>query len=255
MFFEYSQWLDMVAQIMWPLIRVSSVFLAMPLVGSKLLPMRIRVLFSIVVTYAILPSVPSVPNIDVLSIASLALVIQQIIIGLAIGFILQLTLHAFVIAGQVLAMQSGLGFASLVDPATGASVPLVSQFYLFVASLIFLNMNGHLALIETVSHSFTTLPISTTGISTENLWIICMYLSWVFQQAVLIALPVMFSLLLINLGFGVIARAAPQINIFSIGFPITLTLGLVFIYLTFTTVLAHTETVLVSSFRLIDKIL
>ena len=159
-------------------------------------------------------------------------VIQQMLIGVAIGFASVLLLNTFVLAGQILAMQTGLGFASVVDPSNGLSVPAVGQFYLILATLLFFVFNGHLMMIQMVIHSFEVLPIDGTWWSVDHYWDIVTWGGWMFTTALVLALAPLTAMLVINMSFGVMTRAAPQLNIFSIGFPFTLVAGLVIIWAT-----------------------
>lgn len=156
--------------------------------------------------------------------------LQEIFFGILMGFILQIVFQSFVIAGQIIAMQSGLGFAVMVDPASRASVPLVSQLYLNLLTLIFLSMNGHLALLDAFLESFKMLPPGQKILDLNTLWRVIIFSGWMMKEAVIVALPAILSLLIVNLSFGIMARVAPQLNIFSLGFPITLLMGMVIVY-------------------------
>jgi flagellar biosynthetic protein FliR len=168
----------------------------------------------------------AMPAIEPLSPAGILVVAQQILIGLSMGFALRLVFGALELGGQIITTQMGLGFASLIDPQNGAQSTLLSQFYTLLGSLIFLALNGHLLLIGLLADSFTTLPVAPTGADRELLWTLVAWASHTFAGAVLIALPAIASLLVVNLAFGVMTRAAPQLNIFAVGFPVTLVLGL-----------------------------
>ncbi len=125
----------------------------------------------------------------------------------------------------------GLGFAQMVDPGNGVAVPAVSQFYTVVATLLFLTMNGHIVIIEIIVQSFSILPVQMEFYRNFDLWKLVSWSSWLFKGAIIISIPVVASLLLVQISFGVMMRAAPQLNIFAVGFPITLIMGFVLIYL------------------------
>jgi len=129
-----------------------------------------------------------------------------------------------------MAQTMGLGFAQMNDPANGVTVPVVSQFYIIMATLLFLALNGHLVVIDVLAESFTMLPVSMQGISPDGIWMLIEWSSWIFTGAVLMSLPVVVALLLINVAFGVMMRAAPQLNVFAVGFPLTLTFGFIFMW-------------------------
>ena len=215
-----------IGSVMWPFFRIGGFLLAAPIIGTQLVPARVRIVLAVLMTAAIAPTLAPMPHIDALSLASFTLVAQQVLIGLAMGFLLQLLLQLFVVAGQIIAMQMGLGFASMVDPSNGVSVPVVSQLHLMLVTLLFLAMNGHLVMIEVLAESFTALPVGAGFLSQQALWELAGWASWMFASAVLLALPAIASLLVINCSLGVVTRAAPQLNIFAVGFPSMLVIGL-----------------------------
>ncbi|WP_304641184.1 flagellar biosynthetic protein FliR [Pseudomonas sp.] len=221
-----TQW---VASYMWVLCRVASVLMTMPVFGTQLLPMRIRLYLALMITLLIVPQAPPVPSIDVFSLATWVIIAEQILIGAAMGFMLQLLFQIHVLAGQIVAMQMGLGFASMNDPAMGISVAVVGQVFTMLVTLLFLIMNGHLVVIEVLAESFNTLPIGEM-LTRADFYTLVLRFSWVLGAALLIALPAVTALLIVNLSFGVMMRAAPQLNIFSIGFPLTLVFGLFIIW-------------------------
>lgn len=219
-----------VGSFLLPLFRVSALLMFMPLIGTQLVPGRVRLYLSLAICLAIMPSLPPMPVIDAISVQALIWIAQEILIGAMLGFVLQLFFQIFVIAGQIIAMQMGLGFASMVDPANGISAPVIGQVFTILVTLLFLAMNAHLVVFEVLAESFFTLPVGG-GFLLENYWEIVHKLSWVLGAALLLVLPAVTALLVVNLAFGVMTRAAPQLNIFSIGFPLTLVLGLVIVWI------------------------
>lgn len=159
----------------------------------------------------------------------LVYLVQELLLGLLMGFVLQIVFQVFILGGQIISMQAGLGFAVMVDPTSNASVPLISQLYLMVTTLIFLALNGHLAILETLIESFRIMPIGKSSLDPSVVWSTIMFSGWMFKEAVLISIPAILSLLIVSLSFGVMARVAPQLNLFSLGFPITLLMGFVII--------------------------
>ncbi|MEH6389367.1 MAG: flagellar biosynthetic protein FliR [Pseudomonas profundi] len=219
---EVSRW---VASYMWVLFRVASVLMTMPVFGTQMLPVRIRLYLALMIAMLITPQIPPVPAIDAFSLATWVIIGEQILIGAAMGFMLQLLFQIHVLAGQIVAMQMGLGFASMNDPTMGISVAVVAQVFTMLVTLLFLSMDGHLVVIEVLAESFTTLPIGQ-GLLATDFHTLVLRFSWVMAAALLIGLPAITALLIVNLSFGVMMRAAPQLNIFSIGFPLTLVFGL-----------------------------
>jgi flagellar biosynthesis protein FliR len=217
---------QLIGQYLWPLFRIASFMMLAPILGTQIIPANVRLVISLLMTVAMVPSLPEVPLIDPLSVAAVSVVMHQVLIGLAMGFCVILLFQLFVLAGQMIAMQMGLGFAAIIDPTNGISVTALSQLYLILVTLVFLLMNGHLVMFEVVSESFRLIPISSGAIANLSWWIIASRISWMFASALTIALPVVTSLFIVTISFGVMTRAAPQMNIFSIGFPLNIMFGL-----------------------------
>jgi flagellar biosynthetic protein FliR len=226
---QFNTWL---AAYLWPMVRISALLLAMPLFSSRQIPARFRLFLMILITLLVAPTLPPQPQVDVLSHAGFIILLQQVLIGVLMGFILQMVFGALVFGGQVIAYSMGLGFASMVDPANGVQVPVVAQFYLILATLLFLIFNGHLLAIELIVDSFKTMPVAVDGIARNGLLDVVAWGSRLFTGGLLIALPIVGAMLMANMGMGVVMRAAPQLNIFSIGFPITMLLGFALIWVT-----------------------
>ena len=226
---------------LWPFIRISAVVAVAPIFGNRSVPLRLRVGIAVVLTLVIAPLVPPMPVVDPISITGTVITGQQVLVGLSLGFAVRLSFIVLEVAGQQIAQVMGLGFAAMVDPQNGVSVPVVSQFYLILATLVFLALDGHLLVIEVLAESFLTLPVAVNGVERSGLWNLINSAGWVFSGAVLMALPAMGALLLVNLGFGVMSRSAPQLNIFAVGFPATLIFGFVMMLLTLSGSLALLE--------------
>jgi len=219
---------------MWPFIRIAAMVMTAPIFSSKFINVRSRLLLTIAVSMVIIPAIPTAhfPAVEPLSGTGLLIVAHQILIGACMGFMLQLLFNAFIIAGQIIAMQMGLGFASMVDPQNGVTVPVISQFYLIFVTLVFISLDGHLILIKVLAESFVTLPISSTGLPHTSFRDVVAQAGWMYAAGVLVAMPAIGSLMMVNLAFGILSRAAPQISPFSIGFPMSIILGFVIIFVT-----------------------
>jgi len=215
-----------------PFIRISALLIAAPVYSASSFPVRARILLAVFITALIVPSLPTVPAVDPLGPAGLLLAGIQVVIGLAMGFIVQMLFGAIVIAGQSLSMTMGLGFAMSVDPQNGVQVPVLSQLYVILATLIFLAVNAHLMMIRFLVDSFTLLPIGLSELQYDFGLNVALLGSQMFLSAFMLAVPALTAVLLINVAFGVITRAAPQLNIFAVGFPVTILAGFVFILLT-----------------------
>ncbi|TAA40305.1 flagellar biosynthetic protein FliR [Corallincola spongiicola] len=239
--FPMSIIMETMASYLWPLVRISSMLMVMVAIGTKNVSTRIRLGLSVAVTLAAVPALPAPPPIDPFSIQGALVTMHQVLIGTLTGFISVLTLHTFVVAGQVVGMQTSLGFASLVDPSNGQSVPVIGQFYLMLATLLFFAIDGHLLMIRIIIESFHTLPVGANGIEAPQFDAVARWMSWVFAGGLALALSALVALLLINFSFGVMTRAAPQLNIFTIGFPVTMLSGLLIIWLTLGNFVGHFE--------------
>jgi len=226
MIVEMNQIIGGMGRFIWPFFRVSTLFLAAPIFGAKVVPKKIRLFTAIAVTLMIVPTINFVPNYHEVNFDMVMLVGMQVVIGLSIALVMQLLFQIFVLAGQLMAMQTGLGFAQQMDPQNGVSVPVVSQFYMVVVTLLFLSMNGHLLLIQIIKDSFTFMPLTLFPMNDDYFYQIALRLAWLFSSSLLVALPVVVAIFMVNIAFAVMTRAAPQLNIFTLGFPITILIGI-----------------------------
>jgi flagellar biosynthetic protein FliR len=253
--FTEAQIQAQVAAFIWPLLRISAMFVAIPLFSLRAVPARVRLILSVALTFVVMPLLPAFPAVAMFSYEGIGVAIAQVMIGLSTGFIVQLIFAAVIFAGQGVALSMGLGFASMVDPQNGQQVPVVAQLYVITSTLIFLSLDGHLLLIKMLLDSFTSLPIGIDGITKADIWAIIAWSSRMFAGGLLLAMPVIVSLLLVNISFGVATRAAPQLNIFSVGFPVTLMLGILLIWLTLPDVLDQFTGILTDAYELIGQLL
>lgn len=248
---ELTGWL---ATLLWPFMRIGAMLAAVPIFSARSVPVRIRVLLALIMAWVLVPVIPAPPAVDLISAEALLISVYQVLIGLAMGFILQMVFAAFVVGGQSIAMSMGLGFASIVDPQNGVQVPVVSQAFLIMATLVFLALNGHLLLIEVLAESFQKLPVGPLVISRDGLWQLVGWGSTMFVGGMLVALPAVAALLLVNLAFGVASRAAPQLNIFAVGFPVMIMVGMAFIILILPSITDHLSRLMLQAFTLIDRL-
>ncbi len=239
---------------LWPFFRIGALFMAVPVIGAQTVPVRVRLLLAIAVTGIVAPSV-TVPAVDPFSLAAILIIVQQVFIGVAMGFALQLVFSAVVTAGQVVAMQIGLGFATMVDPQNGMSVPVVSQLLLMMTTLLFLAMDAHLVLLRLLVDSFRILPIAPDGLVRGGAWAMVQWGREMFAGSLWIALPAVASLLLMKIAFGVMARAAPQLNIFAIGFPVFMISGFTILLLSLPNIAPQFASVLEQGFELVGRVL
>lgn len=230
MHFTDTQIMAWLAGFMWPFLRISVFIATMPIFGSKVVPVKIRIAMAVILTLSVTSLIPPVPKIDLFSATSLLISVNQVLIGVTMAFIFHLVFSLFVMGGQIIAMQMGLGFASMIDPQNGVQVPVISQFFVLMVTLLFFTLDGHLAMITLILDSFQTLPINAEFVLQENWWNIVLWANEMFANAVRLALPAVVIILLVNMAFGIVTRAAPQFNIFAVGFPFMLLVGFVAIY-------------------------
>lgn len=208
---------------LWPMLRISALMLSAPVFSLRALNLRLRILLALALTWMVFP-LYSWPRLDPLSSAGLLEIFNQIAIGLLMGLSLQIITAAILLAGQSVSNAMGLSIANMMDPNLG-NVPVIAQFLLILSTLIFLGLGGHAMMLGMVVDSFASLPIGQQ-LLTEKSWV--HFLNWssmIFLGAVLLALPVMVTLLFINIGLGVATRAAPSLNIFQVGLPAMIIAG------------------------------
>jgi len=223
-----------VALVMWPMFRIAGLLSILPVLGGGEVPVRVRAGLAFILTLVIVPSVGPMPEVDPLSMDGVLITMQQILIGVAMGFMVVMAFNAVTMAGESIAVTMGLGFALMNDPQNGTQVPMLSQFYLVLAMLLFLSLDGHHAVLMLLSNSFVTMPVGTS-LSSDGMWMLLRWASTMFYGSLAIALPALAAMLTVNIIMGIITRAAPQLNIFSVGFPITMTVGFCAILLTLPT--------------------
>ncbi|MDD5299469.1 MAG: flagellar biosynthetic protein FliR [Gallionella sp.] len=212
------------ATLMFPLVRILSMIASSPILGNKQIPVRVKVGLSVLIAIIIAPTIGEMPPVAIGSPQGLLIMIQQIIIGVAMGFTMRLIFTAVEMAGELAGLQMGLGFASFYDPVNAAHSPIVAQWLGMVAALAFLAINGHLYMLSALAESFRTLPIGNM-IPNHGFHAVASWGGSIFAYALQISLPILAALLITNIALGILTRAAPQLNLFAIGFPITLAIG------------------------------
>ncbi len=223
--------LDFASRFLWSLLRVGAFVMAAPIFGARSVPARVKIALAVALAALVAPLLGPVPMLSGFDISWAGVIGEQVLLGAALGFATHLFFQLFATAGQFTAMQTGLGFASLVDPSNGVSVAVLGQFYLMLATVTFVSLDGHLVLIGVLVDSFTVVPVDAGGDLYMVFWRLVNFGGWMFAGAFVLALPAVASLLLVNLAFGVMTRAAPQLNVFTLGFPIALCMGLVVLWI------------------------
>jgi flagellar biosynthetic protein FliR len=211
----------------WPFVRIGACLMVAPLFGARFVPARIRIALAAAIGFLVAPLLPSPPAVSLFSGEGIVILLQQILIGVAVGFVLQVVFDAIGLAGQVLANSMGLSFAFNIDPLRGTSTVAVGQFYLILMTLTFITLDGHLAIIELIVQGFQTLPVGAVGLGADGLWRVASSGAVLFSGALQVALPGITALMVANIAFGLISRAAPTLNIFSVGFALSIVFGLI----------------------------
>ena len=221
---QLDAWL---AALMFPLARLLGLFSSAPVFSNRGVSVRVRLAIGMGVAIAVLPVMPPMPQVPPGGGLGLAIFAQQIFIGIAIGFMMRIVFAAVDMAGALIGMQMGLSFAIFFDPDAGGQTAVLSDFLNLLATLIFLAINGHLLMIDLLVRSFEWLPVATDALDAGGWAFLARSGITVFAAGLLLSLPVIAVLLVANIALGVLTRAAPQLNLFAVGFPITLTAGFI----------------------------
>ncbi|MBI3223031.1 MAG: flagellar biosynthetic protein FliR [Nitrosomonadales bacterium] len=218
---QLDAWL---AALIFPLTRILAMIASSPVLGNRQIPARVKIGLSVLLTLIVAPTLTDLPEIPISSPQGLLTMIQQIIIGIAIGFTMRLIFTAVEMAGELTGLQMGLGFASFYDPLNASYTPIIAQWMGILATLSFLALNGHLYMISALVESFHTLPIGSM-MSAKSFFGVASWGGSIFAYALQISLPILAALLITNIALGILTRAAPQLNLFAVGFPVTLAVG------------------------------
>jgi len=238
----------------WVFLRITGFMLIAPVLGSSMVAPRIRIVLTLLLTLMLAPLAPPVPALDPLGADALATAAQQLLIGFAIGIVVQVVFDALVLAGQLIANTMGLGFATMIDPNRGASTVVVGQLFTILGMLLFLVLNGHIALLGVLADSFRWLPAGPVGLHAADFGTVVGWGGKMFEAGTVIALPAVVGLLLINVALGVVSRAAPQLNLFAVGFPVSMLLGFAMLLLSLPTLQGAFERLLLEAIRLAARL-
>ena len=231
---------------LWPMLRISAMLMAAPVLSLDSLTVRLRIVIGLVLTAFIYPLM-TWPVIDPISAEGILEIVNQLFIGALMGLMLQVATGAIVVAGQSIAGSMGLSMASMIDPNVG-NVPVISQVLLILSTLVFLGFGGHVILISMVFDSFRVLPIGQSLLGQVPFGKVIAWSSMMFIGGLLIALPVLVALLFINIGLGVVTRAAPSLNIFSVGFPATIAAGFIVLIVSLESIVGRMQWVWMQAF-------
>jgi flagellar biosynthetic protein FliR len=219
---DVSMW---VGRMWWPVLRIGGFVLTAPAASEAAVPRLVKIVLTLALAFLLAPLVQVPAELSIFSAAGMLSAVLELLIGVSIGMVVYLAFEALVFAGQSISMTMGLGFATLVDPQRGAQTPVLGQMFMIFGILTYLAINGHLLLLGALAESFHTLPIGAANVDKNFLLSVVLWGARVFDTGLLIALPAVIALVIVNLALGVVTRAAPQLNLFGIGFTITLLSG------------------------------
>lgn len=216
---------------MWSFLRIGAALMVMPLIGAPVVPRRVRFVLAAALTLALAPLLPPATMPEPLSAAWVAAAVRELVTGIAIGLLLQLAFEATAVAGEVIAQGMGLAFAQMANPMSGSSGPLVGQFLLVFGGLLFFASDLHLAVVALLAESFRTLPAGEAHGAATVAPSLLEFMGRTLAVGVRLALPLLVAMLVVNLVFGVLSRAAPALNPLQVGMPATLFFGLLLLAL------------------------
>lgn len=211
----------------FPLARILAFIASAPLWSNAGIPRQTRLILGIAITVALAPALPAMPAVAPASLGGLWIMFQQMLIGIGMGFAARIVFSAFSFAGEFIGFQMGLGFATFYDPLSASQTPVIAELINLLALLLFLSMNGHLLYFATLAQSFSAIPVSATPLANASWFNLVELGGKIFSAGLLLALPIVVALMITNIALAVLTRAAPQLNIFALGFPLTLVGGFV----------------------------
>ncbi|NMG77549.1 flagellar biosynthetic protein FliR [Aromatoleum diolicum] len=248
---QLDAWL---AALMFPLARLLGLVSAAPLFSNRMVPVRVRLAVGLATALAVLPALPPMPPMPADSMLTLTILAQQAFIGIAMGFMMRLMFAAVDLAGEMIGLQMGLSFAVFFSPQSGGQTSVIAEFLGLITLLVFVAMNGHLMLINILVASFEWLPVGKLP-KAEGWMLIVSYATVMFASGLLLALPMVAALLITNTALGVLTRAAPQLNLFAVGFPVTLSVGFLVLLLTLGTFAPVLQRLFENGFEAVDQLL
>ncbi|WP_404546962.1 flagellar biosynthetic protein FliR [Dyella jejuensis] len=219
----------LVAAVIWPFCRFAAAFAAAPILGEAMIPMRGRALIALALAVVSQPAMPAMPAVDPVSLPGVALMAEQVMIGGLLGFAFHLVLSGLMVLGTMISSQMGLSMAMMNDPVNGAPSDAMSSLLYVLFVLLFFSMDGHLVVTQVLARSFQIWPVGGTGLDAASLQRMAHGVGWVFAVALMMALPVVFAILVVQMGMGFLNRVAPTLNLFSLGFSITTVFGLLLV--------------------------
>lgn len=222
---DSDQWLNLLSMGFWPFLRILALISTAPLLSERAIPKKVKIGLGLMITWIVAPGLP-VTGVTIFSAAGFWLAAQQILIGIMLGFTLQFAFAAIRTAGELIGLQMGLSFATFFDPGSRLNMPVLARFMDMLVMLLFLTLNGHLWLISILVDTFHTLPIGGEPVNSNVFMALTRAGGLIFLNGLMLALPLITLLLTLNIALGLLNRMAPQLSVFVIGFPVTLSIGM-----------------------------
>lgn len=252
--FDSNQWLEWLNACFWPLLRILALIMTAPILSERAVPKRVKVGLGVIITVIITPTLPPIQY-SLFSATSFWLMLQQILIGAALGLTMQFAFAAIRTAGEIIGLQMGLSFATFFDPSSRLNMPVLARFLDLLALLLFLVFNGHLWLISLLVDTFHTLPIGTLAINSQAWFSLTQAAGLIFINGLMLALPLITLLLTLNIALGMLNRMSPQLSVFVIGFPVTLSVGMLFFSVMMPLIAPFTEHLFSAVFDLLANLI
>jgi flagellar biosynthesis protein FliR len=227
----YAQLNAWITAFLWPFARIAALVATAPVISQSSVPTRVKIGLTAFLTLVVSPTIGPLPEVTVFSASGIWIMVNQIVIGAALGVTMQLVFAAVELGGALIGLQMGLGFATFFDPTSNSSAEVIARYLNTIAMLAFLAFDGHLQVVTSLAGSFQTVPISAGALGTAGFRALVQWGGAIFSAALLLALPVVVALLIANLSLGILNRAAPQIGVFQIGFSVTLIVGMLLLQL------------------------
>lgn len=244
-----------IAAFIFPLARILGLLATAPMFNNAALPRRTRLIAGLAIAMALVPALPPMPALPAGSWVGLTVLAQQIIVGVIMGFALRIAFAAVDLTGELVGLQMGLSFAVFFDPQSSGQTPVISEFFGLLATLVFLAMNGHLLALSLLAESFTLLPVTIDPISASGIGRLVTGAAMIYVLGLMISLPLVAALLIANIAMGFLSRVAPQLNLFAVGFPVTLLAGFAVIALSLPYFGAALDTVFNQGFALMRTVM
>jgi flagellar biosynthetic protein FliR len=244
----------LIASFLWPFTRIMGLLAIAPLFGNRSIPARIKVALGLLLSAIVAPTVGALPQMDPMSMTGVLVLAQQFIIGIAMGFAMRIVFTAVELAGELCGMTMGLGFATFFDPQSAGRSSAISQYLSLITLMVYLAANLHLVVLSTLVDSFTTKPVTAMPKGGDLFRQLAGWGGRIFSAGVQLALPVVAGLLITNIALGILTRAAPQLNLFGVGFPVTLTVGFLMLALTLPYLAVPLERLFADGFAMMRQI-